>query len=48
MVGGGCCKFTSESVSEKNCENRLTFGEIMGKSLVSRFLIHGVEYSHLA
>ena len=26
----------------KNFENRLTFGEVMGKSLMSRFLTHGV------
>jgi len=27
----------------KNCENRLLFGEVMGKSLVSCFLLtHGV------
>jgi len=35
----------------KECENRLTFGEIMGKSLVSCFLTHGVvvlmSYSQL-
>ena len=35
-----CCKFTSESTSEKKFENRLTFGEVMGKSLVSCFLTH--------
>ena len=30
-------KFTSESTGEKIFENRLTFGEVMGKSLVSCF-----------
>jgi len=28
---------------QKNFENRLTFGEVMGKSLVSRFLTHGFD-----
>jgi len=36
------CKFTNESVSEKKLENRLTFGEDMGTSLVTCFLTHGV------
>ena len=35
-----------QSVSEKNCENLLTFfGEVMGKSLVSYFLTHSVSCS---
>jgi len=39
-----CCKFNTESASERFLfENRLTFGEVMGKSLVSCFLTHGVE-----
>jgi len=37
-----CCKFTTESVSEKKCGNRLIFGEVIGKSLVSCFLTHSV------
>ena len=38
-----CCKFTAESDSEKKNENRLTFGEVIGKSLVSCFfLTHSV------
>jgi len=37
-----CCKFTTESVSKKKFENRLIFGEVMGKSLVSCFLTHSV------
>jgi len=32
-----CCKFTTESASGKKFENRLTFGDFMGKSLVSCF-----------
>jgi len=32
-----CCKFTTKSVSEKKFENRLIFGEVMGKSLISCF-----------
>jgi len=28
----------------KNFENRLTFGKVMGKSLVSCFLAHGVDF----
>jgi len=32
-----CCKFTTESASGKKIENRLTFGDFMGKSLVSCF-----------
>ena len=28
----------------KNFENRLTFGEVMGKSLMSCFLAHGVDF----
>jgi len=32
-----CFKFIAESGSEKNFENRLTFGEVIGKSLVSCF-----------
>jgi len=30
-----CYKFTTESVSERIFENHFTFGEVMGKSLVS-------------
>jgi len=30
-----CYKFTTESVSERIFENQFTFGEVMGKSLVS-------------
>jgi len=42
-----CCKFTTESASEK-FENRLIFGEVMGKSLVSCFLLtHGVYHTLL-
>ena len=33
-----CCKFTNASVSEI----RITFGEVMDKSLVSCFFTHGV------
>jgi len=40
-----CCKFTTESVSEKSFENRLIFGEVMGKTLMSSFLTHSVEIS---
>jgi len=29
---------------QKNFENRLTFGEVMGKSLVSCFLTYSVVY----
>ena len=36
------CKFTAESDSEKNFENRIIIGEVMTKSLVSCFLTHGV------
>jgi len=32
-----CCKFTTKSASEIFFENRLIFGEIIGKSLVSCF-----------
>jgi len=35
-------QFTTESVSQKT-ENRLIFGEVMGKSFVSCFLTHGVD-----
>ena len=31
------CKFANECVSEKNCDNRLTFGKVTGKSMVSCF-----------
>ena len=31
----------------KNVENRLTFGEVMGKSLLSGFLTHGVDITVL-
>jgi len=31
-----------ESISEKSCENRLIFGEVMGKSLMSCSLTHDV------
>ena len=38
-----CCKFTTESVSEKKIENRIIVGEVMAKSLVfCFFLTHGV------
>ena len=38
-----CCKYAAESDSEKICEDRLTFGEVRDKSLVSRFfLTHSV------
>jgi len=38
--------FTTESASEGIVKNRLLFGEVMGKSLVSCFLLtHGV-YVH--
>jgi len=38
-----CCIFTTESVSEKKFENRLTFDEVMRNSLVSCFfLTHSV------
>ena len=30
---GRTCKFTTESVSEKNCENQLVFDEFAGKSI---------------
>ena len=36
-----CCKFTIEP-DRKNLENRLTFGKVMGKSLVSCFLTRSV------
>jgi len=32
-----CCIFTSESVSEKNFENRSTFGKVMGNIIVDCF-----------
>ena len=32
---------------KKNFENRLTFGEVMGKSLVSCFMTHGVQSAFL-
>ena len=35
-----CCKFTTESASEKNCENRIIVSEVMAKSLVSCFFSH--------
>ena len=31
------CKFTNESVSEKNCENQSKFDEVMGNSRVACF-----------
>jgi len=35
-----CCKFTAKSDSEKKSENyRLTYGEVMGESLVSCFFL---------
>jgi len=38
-----CCKFTTKCVAAKFFKNRLTFGKVMGKSLVSCFLLtHGV------
>ena len=37
-----CRKFTTESASEKNFENRIIVSEVMAKSLVSCFLTHGV------
>jgi len=37
-----CCKFTNESVSKIFFENQLIFKEVMGKSLVSCLLTHGV------
>ena len=37
-----CCKFFIQSVSETKIENRLTFLEVTGKSLVS-FLTNGVQ-----
>jgi len=41
------CKFTTDSVSEKKFENRLIFGEVMGKRLVSCFLTHSVLHHFL-
>jgi len=39
-----CCKFTFESASEKNLENRIIVSEVMAKCVVSLFfLTHGVE-----
>jgi len=35
------------SLPAKNFENWLTFGEVMGKSLVSCFLTHGVHMTAL-
>ena len=35
-------KYLPLSLSVKNFENWLTFGEVMGNSLVSCFLTHGV------
>jgi len=37
-----CCKFTTESANERIFENWLTCVEVMGESLVSCFLTHGV------
>ena len=39
-----CCKFTTKSVSEKKFENRLIFGEVMGKSLISCFFLTDSVY----
>ena len=39
-----CCKFASEC-QWQNFVNRLTFGKVMGKSLVSCFLTHSVPIS---
>jgi len=38
-----CCKFTTESVTEKSLKIGKIFGEVMGKSLVSCFLTHIVD-----
>ena len=37
-----CCKIYRRVCPWNNCENRLTFGEVMGKSLVFWFFTHGV------
>ena len=37
-----CCRFTTESASEKKFENRIIGNEVMAKSLVSCFLTHCV------
>jgi len=45
------CEFVANlslSLLVKKFENQLTFGEVMGKSLVSCFLTHGVDiFSYL-
>ena len=38
-----CYKFPSESNSERNLKNRLTFGEVTISSIVSCFLTHSVH-----
>jgi len=32
-----CCKFTTESISEKSFDNRFILGEVLGESLMSCF-----------
>jgi len=52
MCSGICkCEFVANlslSLLVKKIENQLTFGEVMGKRLVSCFLTHGVDiFSYL-
>jgi len=36
------CKFTNESIAARIFKNRLAFGKVTGKSLVSCFLVYCV------